>query len=205
MSALEIFNCEQGSSEWFSVRLGMPTASEFATVLAAGRGGGESKTRRTYLTKLAGERITGQPATSYRNKYMERGTEMEPEARAFYQMLTGFKPQQVGFIRNAKKGCSPDSLIEKFGMLEIKTAEPHVLIEALDSSNAIPPEHTPQLQGNLWVAEKEWIDLLIYCPAMPTFLRRVYRDETYIAKLAAAVDQFNDELDALTDRVMARQ
>jgi hypothetical protein len=55
------------------------------------------------------------------------------------------------------------------------------------------------------VAEKEWIDLLIYCPAMPTFLRRVYRDETYIAKLAAAVDQFNDELDALTDRVMARQ
>jgi hypothetical protein len=204
VSALEIFDCEQGTDDWFRVRLGMPTASQFGTVLAVGRSGGESKTRRLYLTKLAGERITARPATSYRNKYMERGTEMEPEARAFYAMLTDAKPQQVGFIRNAKKGCSPDSLIGKPGMLEIKTCEPHILIEALDSANGIPPEHMPQLQGNLWVAEREWIDLLIYCPAMPTFLRRVYRDETYIAKLAAAVDQFNNELDALTDRIMNR-
>jgi hypothetical protein len=202
---IEIFDCEQGGDDWLRVRLGLPTASEFGTVLAVGRSGGESKTRRLYLTKLAGERITARPATSYRNKYMDRGTAMEPEARDFYAMLTDAKPQRVGFIKNAKKGCSPDSFIGSDGMLEIKTAEPHVLIEALESSNEIPLEHVPQLQGNLWVAEREWIDLLIYCPAMPTFLRRVYRDEGYINNLSVAVDRFNDELDALCDRIGARQ
>jgi hypothetical protein len=40
---------------------------------------------------------------------------------------------------------------------------------------------------------------------MPAFMRRIHRDEAYIAKLAAAVNQFNDELDALTDRIKAKQ
>jgi hypothetical protein len=184
--------------------MGMPTASEFSTVLTSGKGGGESKTRRTYLYKLAGERITGQPMESYTNKYMERGKEMEGEARAYYQMLTDTAAQRVGFIRNLKKGCSPDALIGKSGMLEIKTAAPHILIDVLEA-DAVPPEHIPQLQGGLWVSEREWIDLLIYFPRMPAFMRRIHRDEAYIAKLAAAVNQFNDELDALTDRIKAKQ
>ena len=91
MSALEIFDCEQNSDEWLRVRMGMPTASEFSTVLTAGKGGGESKTRRTYLYKLAGERVTGEPMESYTNKYMERGKLMEGEARDYYVMLNQAK------------------------------------------------------------------------------------------------------------------
>lgn len=203
MSALEIFDCEQGSDDWFRVRLGMPTASEFSTVLTAGKGGAESKTRRTYLYKLAGERITGEPMESYTNKYMERGRMMEGEARDYYAMLKDASPQRVGFIKNLRKGCSPDALIGNNGMLEIKTAAPHILIEVLEA-NAVPTEHVPQLQGGLWVAEREWIDLLIYFPRMPAFLRRVYRDETHIAVIATAVNQFNEELDALVERIGAR-
>jgi hypothetical protein len=200
MSKLEIFDCEQRSSDWYTLRLGLPTASEFATVLAVGRGGGESKTRRTYLYKLAGERITETPMENFSNRYMERGHELEPEARAYYSLLTDNPLRRVGFIKNKKKGCSPDALIDINGMLEIKTQAPHLLIESIESKD-IPPEHYAQLQGNLWVAEREWIDLLIYYPKMPVYLRRVIRDDPYIKTLEAAVDRFNEELDALVERI----
>jgi len=62
-----VHDVEQGSEEWFKVRAGMPTASEFATVMASGRGGGDSKTRRTYMLKLAGEILTGEPKENYSN------------------------------------------------------------------------------------------------------------------------------------------
>lgn len=204
MSAIEIFECEQGSPEWFSVRLGMPTASEFATLLSTGRSGGESKTRRTYLYKLAGERITGTPMESYTNKYMERGKALEPEARDYYQFLTNSKLQRVGFIKNTNKGCSPDSLIGNDGMLEVKTEAPHLLIERLETDK-LPDDHYAQLQGNLWVSEREWIDALIYFPGMPASLKRVFRSDEYIKNLAIAVDKFNDELDSLVERIKARR
>ena len=205
MSALEIFDCEQGSDDWFRVRLGMPTASEFSTVLMAGKSGGESKTRRTYLYKLAGERVTGEPMESYSNKFMERGRLMEGEARDYYAMLKDASPQRVGFIREWQEGVQPrriDRRQRNVGDQDRCTARPD---RSAESNHAVPPEHMPQLQGGLWVAEREWIDLLIYCPMMPALLRRVHRNEDYIAKLAAAVNQFNDELDALTDRIKARQ
>jgi len=204
VSAIEIFECEQGSPEWFSVRLGMPTASEFATLLSTGRSGGESKTRRTYLYKLAGERITGTPMESYTNKYMERGKALEPEARNYYAFLTNSKLQRVGFIKNTNKGCSPDSLIGNDGMLEVKTEAPHLLIERLETDK-LPDDHYAQLQGNLWVSEREWIDALIYFPGMPASLKRVFRSDEYIKNLAIAVDKFNDELDSLVERIKARR
>jgi hypothetical protein len=43
---LQIIECEQGAPEWFAARAGIPTASRFATVMASGRGGAESQTRR---------------------------------------------------------------------------------------------------------------------------------------------------------------
>jgi YqaJ-like viral recombinase domain len=203
MSKLEIFDCEQGSSEWYAVRLGMPTASEFACLLMSGRGGGESKTRRTYLYKLAGERITGEPMESYSNKYMERGKKYEPEARDYYTLITDRPVRRVGFIKNAQKGCSPDGLIETHGMLEVKTEAPHLLIDTIENET-VEKDHYAQLQGNLWVAERDWIDLLTYYPKMPASLRRVYRDDSYIKTLEAAVDKFNEELDALVERIKAR-
>lgn len=202
--ALEIFDCDQGSETWLRIRMGIPTASEFATLLSTGRSGGESKTRRTYLYKLAGERITGTPMESYTNKYMERGKALEPEARNYYAFLTNSKLQRVGFIKNTNKGCSPDSLIGNDGMLEVKTEAPHLLIERLETDK-LPDDHYAQLQGNLWVSEREWIDALIYFPGMPASLKRVFRSDEYIKNLAIAVDKFNDELDSLVERIKARR
>lgn len=197
---LKIFECEQGSDEWHRTRSGMPTASEFATVMAVGRGGGESKTRRTYMLKLAGERLTGELVEGYTNAHMERGKAMEDEARNFYAFMTDAVPQRVGFIVNGPKGCSPDALIGELGVLEIKTALPHILVELL-LKDQFPPEHKAQCQGALWIAERDWIDIAIYWPKLPLFVKRAYRDEAYIRQIADAVEIFNAELHETVEQI----
>lgn len=201
---IQIITCEQGTPDWFAARSGIPTASMFATVMASGRSGGESKTRAKYMRQLAGEIITGKPMEGFSNAHMERGHVMEPEARDLYSFATDTTPEQVGFIRNGNKGCSPDSLIGANGMLEIKSKLPDLLIECLERDD-FPPEHKAQCQGALWVAEREWIDIVVYWPEMPVFIKRAYRDETYIATLAKSVDTFNEELAALVARVRSYQ
>lgn len=190
---LQIFNCEQGTPEWYAARAGIPTASEFDTVMAKGKGGGESKTRRTYMLKLIGERLTREPMYSYSNDHMERGKVMEAEARDLYQMIAELECRQVGFLRRGDAGCSPDSLVDANGMLEIKTKLPHLQLDCI-LYDELPAEHRAQCQGQLWIAEREWVDFVSYWPGLPLFAKRVFRDEPYIARLAEAVRVFNEEM-----------
>lgn len=201
--AMEIIDCEQGTELWFKSRLGLPTASEFSTVMAKGKDGGKSLTRKTYLMKLAGEILTGEPMESYTNVHMERGKEQEAEAREAYELMKDVDCQQVGFIRNGDKGCSPDSLIGSDGALEIKTALPHIQVERL-LKGELPPEHRAQVQGVMWVAERQWLDFVSYCPRLPLLIVRVPRDDGYIATLAGAVKEFNSELASVVDAIRSR-
>ena len=194
----EIFNHEQGTPEWFQARSGIPTASQFSAILAKGQG----KTRKAYMNQLAGEIITGDVAESFSNAHTERGHQMEPDAREEYSFLTGNIPEQVGFIRNGQKGCSPDSLIDTTGMLEIKTKLPKLLIDCI-LKDEFPSEHKAQCQGALWVAERDWIDIAIYWPGLPLFIKRAERDESYISDLSEAVDKFNEELAGVVDQIRA--
>lgn len=199
---MEIISCEQGSEEWFSARRGIVTASEFHKVLSIKKDAKDKKTRAEYMRKLAGEIITGEPMESYQSAAMERGKVMEDEARDAYSFLSDNEPERVGFIRNFNAGCSPDSLIGSKGGLEIKTKAPHLLIDCL-LNDELPAEHKAQVQGCLWIAEREWWDFVAYWPKLPTFIKRVHRDEGYIANLAGAVSQFNDELAALVCQIRA--
>jgi putative phage-type endonuclease len=198
---IRIINCEQGTPEWFAARAGIPTASEFSTVMAKGKGGGESVTRRKYMLQLLGERMTGEVIDSYSNAHMERGKVMEAEARDLYQFRTDSELQQVGFIRHDlfMAGASPDSLIGADGSLEIKTALPHIQLERL-LSGELPSEHRAQVQGQLWISGRQWVDFVSYWPKLPLFVIRVERDEPYIATLADAVATFNAELSELAKR-----
>lgn len=194
--AVQIHDCEQGTPEWRAVRAGIPTTSEFACIMAKGAG------RKTYMRKLAGEIITGQPAESYSNASMERGHEMEPQARRLYEFLNDTTVQQVGFVTNGRKGCSPDGLVGGDGMYEAKSKAPHILIDAL-LKDEFPREHRAQCQGALWVCEREWIDIHCHWPGMPPLIKRAKRDERFIAELSSAIAEFNADLDALVAQVRA--
>lgn len=195
---MQVHHCEQGSAEWHQLRAGIPTASEFSAILAKGEG----KTRRAYMLRLAGEVLTGEPAETYSNGHMERGKLWEEEARERYAFQKEAEPELVGFITSGRKGCSPDSLIDANGALEIKTCLPHILIDRL-LREGFPPEHKAQTQGILWIAEREWIDVAMYCRRLPLYVVRAHRDDAYIRELETAVDAFNDELAQTVERIRA--
>jgi hypothetical protein len=202
---IEVFDMEQGSEDWFRVRMGVVTASEFKKVLAEGKEKGtDSKGRRTYMLQLMGERLTGDPMYRYSNDHMERGKEQEAEARDMYAFVSDLEPRPVGFIKNGNVGCSPDSLIGDAGMLEIKTKLAHLQLDVL-LADRLPPEHVAQVQGQLWVAEREWCDFVSYCPRLPIFAKRVFRDEAYIERIRKAVDLFERELVTLMDVVQPKR
>lgn len=200
---IEIIDCEQGSDEWLQARLGIPTASEFATVLANGRGGAPSKTRRTYMLKLIGERMTGEPMDRFSNGHMERGHEMEADAANLYAFMHDVEPVEVGFIRNGERGCSPDRLVGNDGVAEIKSKLPHLQLDVL-LRDELPAEHKPQVQGEIWLSERDWCDFVSYWPGLPLFVKRVYRDDEYIKKLEAGVDQFLEEMETLQSQIEQR-
>jgi hypothetical protein len=195
---MEVFTCEQGTPEWFAARMGIPTASQFATVCAKGEG----KTRTTYMHKLAGEVLTGEPMDSVSNAHMERGHAMEPDARNLYAMMHDADPELVGFIRDGRAGASPDALIGADGMLEIKTKLPHLQIEAI-LAEKMPAAHRKQVQGQLWIARREWCDFVSYWPGLPLFVVREHRDEKLIAEISAEVDRFNADLDGIVSKIRA--
>lgn len=187
--APRIIECQQGEPDWFAARLGIPTASNFSAILAKGEG----KTRKAYLHRLAAEIITGETGETFTSQAMERGKVMEDEARDLYAFVTNAPLQRVGFVRNGDQGASPDSLVRGSGGLEIKTQRADLLVGTI-LDGRFPAEHKAQVQGNLWVCEREWWDLCIYWPKMPLFVQRAYRDEVYIANLADEVSRFNADL-----------
>jgi hypothetical protein len=202
-STVEIIEVEQGSEAWFEAKLGIPSASRFADIMA----GGEGKMRTRYLRELAGEIITGRPAETFKGAAMVRGNEMEAQARDHYARTRFADLRQVGFVKNsglmryAVAGASPDALIGEDGGLEIKTMIPALMIDLLEKGSAMPPEHRAQVQGNMWVCEREWWDFKIYYPRMPDFTVRVMREDTFIADIQKATEIFSYDLKVLVDKL----
>lgn len=208
LSLLVVHDCAQGSEEWFQLRLGLPTASHFATIMADGRDGGPSLTRTQYLHRLAGEVVTGILAEeTFRSKAMDRGKEMEADAIADYEARRSVQVRRVGLGINfdglKRCGASPDALVGFDGGLETKTMRPDLMIPLLERGVRMLPEHMAQVQGNMLVFERRWWDLKVYYPRMPDYTVRVYRNETYIKELHHAVEVFNHDLANLVARLKA--
>lgn len=198
---IQIIDCEQGTPEWHAARCGIPTASRFKDILAKG----ELKMRTKYLRDLAAEVIRGTvEEDGFSNAHMDRGREQEAEARDLYAFARGVDPVPVGFVRNGRAGCSPDSFIGDDGGLEIKTALGHIQIERLQRGT-LPTEHIAQVQGGLWITGRKWWDFSSYSRGLPPLIIRVERDEEYIEQLSKAVAAFNEELDAIVQSIRTYQ
>lgn len=195
-----VVTATQGTDEWFAARCGKATGSHFSDVLASVKQG-EAATRRNYRVKLALERITGKPAEeTFKSQPMLDGTAREPIARSLYEFRHDTIIDEVGFCLHDRQHCgvSPDGLVGSNGLIEIKCPTPAVHLEYLMRADA-PPEYKAQMQGQLWVMEREWVDFCTFNPDFPENSRfrviRVYRDEPYIAQLAASVDRFMEEVE----------
>ena len=179
----------QRSPEWFAQRAGKFTGSRFSDLMAQTKTG-PGASRKNLLATLAVERLTGQCVETYSNAAMERGTALEEEARQAYEAYTGELCVEVDFIPHPTLpyvGVSPDGLCGATGLVELKV--PMSMAKHLDAlrSGAHAAEYHWQLQGQLWVCQREWVDATSYDPRFPPELRlaikRVPRDDVAIKRL----------------------
>lgn len=207
---MNMLDIKQGSQAWFAERVGHCTASRAADVLAKIKTG-EAATRRKYRIQLVTERLTGAPVTGYQNAAMLWGTQTEPEARMALEAATGVIVQEVGFIKHPTipwVGGSPDGTIGDDGLLEIKCPESTTHLEWLEQ-NRVPPEHIPQLQFQLWVTGRKFVDFVSYDPRFPDglqlFVVRVPRDDAYIKTLETEVMDFLAVAEEMVQRLLMRK
>ena len=194
-----IINCEQGSPEWYEARIGLPTASNFDKLITSK--GEPSKQSQAYLYQLAGERIAGAKIETYQSAAMQRGIELEAEARSLFEMLKDTEVHQVGLCLDDSRlyGCSPDGLLESEG-LEIKCPLIHTHVAYL-LDGKLPADYRRQVQGSLLVTGLERWNFMSYYPGLPPLLVRVERDETFIGKLRSILKSFTLELDEITEKL----
>lgn len=200
---MRILTMEQGSPEWYQARLGIPTASCFDKILTPT---GKSSTQASaYANTLLAEWLCGQPLEDFNNGWMERGKKLEKSARAYYQMIADADVTQVGLVLrdDGKAGCSPDGLVGDVGMLQIKVPAPHTHVGYLLKSEA-PTGYYSQLQGEMYIAEREWNDFLSFHPLMPPVLVRVERDEKHIAKLIREIDALLEVIESRKAELIAK-
>ncbi len=195
---MKVIDCIQGSPEWYKIRCGIPSASNFDKLLTVD--GKVSKQRTKYLYQLAGETITGIPEESYQNGAMLRGKEMEAEAKELYSLITGQEVKEVGFCLAEGFGCSPDGLVAKKGLVEVKCPNLATHVGYL-LENILPTEYFQQIQGQLLVTGREWCDFFSYYPGLKPLLIRVKRDEKFIALLEAELKTFCAELKEVVKKI----
>lgn len=196
----------QGSAEWLAERAGHATASRACDILAKIKTG-EAMSRRKYRLQIVTERLTGIPVSGYKNAAMQWGNDTEPYARAAYEIKTGTACQEAGFIKHPSiewVGMSPDGLIDDDGLLEIKCPESTTHLDWLEQRRA-PPEHVPQMQFQMWVSGRQWVDFVSFDPRFPSHLQlfshRVNRDNAFIKEIEIEVIQFLAEVTITMDRL----
>jgi YqaJ-like viral recombinase domain len=200
---MKILDVQQGSVEWYRARLGRPSASSFHQIVTPK--GKFSTTAIKYAYRLVAERLLNEPMQSVQNvEWMERGKEMEPRAVQQFEWLREVETRPCGFITtdDGRIGCSPDRLVvgQPVGV-EIKCCAPWTHLGFLLDGPG--DDYKPQVQGQLWVAEIERVDLYHYHDRMPPCLTSTVRDEAYIKLLSDAVLQFADMLDEMEARARA--
>ena len=200
---------EQGTEAWHQLRLGKITASRIADVIAQIKSG-EAASRADYRIELVCERLTGKPTEGFTNAHMERGIELEPYARAWYEVERGEFVKQVPFIdhptiKNA--GASPDGIVGE-GLIEIKCPMTKTHIKYL-LEDRVPAKYMPQMAWQMACTESKWVDFVSYCPELPAdmqmFIKRYERDDAYIAELEAKVIEFDQEVEQVIARLRGKQ
>ncbi len=131
---------------------------------------------------------------------MERGNELEPEARQAYQEYAFCEVKEVGFMIRDGAGYSTDGTIDEDGLIEIKCPIAVTHTQYLYDKK-VPTKYYQQCQGGLLISGRKYIDFISYNPTFKEskrlFVKRIGRDEDFIGKLKVGIKrviEIRDEL-----------
>jgi hypothetical protein len=198
----------QGSDDWWAIKRGCPSASDFDRIMTPVKKE-PSTQQRGYIAELTGDVVSqspkyftekGKPVNNYA---MQQGAAREPDARAHYQKTYGQRVQQIGFAvhESGRFGCSPDGLVGADGGLELKCPlyQTHVLY--LMDDNQLLKDYLCQVHGALLTfPDRQWWDLMSYCEGLPHVRIHVTRDEVTL-KLGNMLADFLDSYEAIITKL----
>jgi putative phage-type endonuclease len=194
---MKTYNCLQGSQEWLYVRAGIPTASQFDRIVTPTCR--KSSQRSAYMYELLAERLMGRPTVKHINWWMERGSTLEERAITFYEFNRDMDTTAVGFVTtdDGRLGASPDRLVSEDGCLEVKCPSEAVHMSYLMAAEGACEMYSIQVQGQLFVTDRLWSDVLSWHPDLPPALVRIERNTEMIMKMRPLLYEFSDELERL--------
>lgn len=157
---------------------------------------------KEYVLDIACQRMTEAFCDSegWSNFWTDRGHELEPLARKYYQFLNGVKVETCGLILTDERdaGASADGLVGDDGGTEIKCYKrtKHMQIVLQDE---VPKEDMPQVQGCMFITGRPWWDYIAFHPDAPIdgHIIRVERDEAYMKQLADGLALFNRSVEKM--------
>lgn len=195
------YDYKQQDRQWFDARAGIPTASCFDKIVTPAKCE-LSKQADGYMAGLVAEWALGRSFEEEKPQtaHMVRGIEEEDSAVKAFEFEYEVETKFCAFITtdDGMIGGSPDRLIGDARGLEIKTHMPWIQAEKMEEQrlgrDVLSPSHKCQVQGLLWISERERWDIVSYHKQMPLVVTPVLRDERYIASLSAAVRQFVDKM-----------
>lgn len=189
---------KQRTDEWYTARVGKITASRIKDLNAKPQKG---KALNATLTKLLSERLTGQTVSTFTTPEMAWGIECEPLARQAYELATFQTVVETGLIKHPTiplSGASPDGLVGKDGLIEIKCPNSDTHTNTL-LTGQVPSEYLPQITWQLACTGRDWCDFVSFDPRMPANLQlkiiRVNRSDVDIETLERDVMRANEILE----------
>lgn len=249
-------NVEQGSVEWFKLRMNIPTASCFHRVITPKRGNLASG-RWSYAIQLVAARLLNYQPTSLETlDHIRDGKDNEPAAVRQLEFVHDLKTRKAGFVTadSGRIGASPDRFVvdsmwpveckaptvpthlryllaaeiaefqyqDKVREREAKEREREERIAAAVAEGKKVRKPAPlkdldpddfvselefvyrcQRQGQIWLCEADAGLFYSFHDRQPECFVRTDRDQSFIKRLDDGLDQFCDEVDALTERAKA--
>ena len=178
---MRISTAIQGTIDWLTQRIGVVTASNFSKVFTTA--GKVSTSRDGLINQLIAENLLQKPTETFKSEAMQRGNDLEPEARAVAELMLNVDIEEVGLIKmdDYEIGCSVDGLFNDTG-IEIKCPNASTHIAYLRKGK-LPTIYTQQVQGAMLILDLSEYWFLSYHPDLDPLLIKVKRDDKLL-KLA---------------------
>jgi putative phage-type endonuclease len=198
---MKFHDVQQGGEAWHDLRRGRFTASNIPKLFMG-------KTTQGYsdaLYRVAMERVTGKSTESYSNAAMMRGIQLEPMARQIYEIEKLTLVEECGFVEvDEWMGCSPDGLVGKDGMIQIKCPAFNTHIGYIVSEE-VPKDYYIQMQAEMWMAGRKWNDFMSFHPDLPTLIIRLTPDEAMYKKMSEEIEIAKQKVTEIIKKIEACQ
>jgi len=186
-----------------------PRSTRIERALDGERVGDYTNAAKDYAFRLAVERITGKPLDGgFSTWAMQRGNELEPEARALHEKRSGLFIEHAGFVKteDGRFGASADGLVEPDGGTEYKCLVDPARMRTVMIEQDLS-EFMDQMQGGMWITGRKWWHYGLYCPDLKEagkdlILHHVQRDDNYIAELEADLVAFDKYVEHCRTKIL---